>query len=293
MTENVQGYIVMESTMEPMKPKILKEVNKPGIFYVSFEACLQSFDTFNRNNRNYALRPMKEAINAEHLQELMRKGTWVGENGHPDSQDMKRILTVDPTKICHRICDVEFRGNLLYARMETLNDDMYGKQFSKHILQGLHPSFSLRALAAIRKLSNGKGIIETKPHIITYDRVILPSHKEAYMDNSVPVSLVRTTTESALVSESYEPAPENTYSDKMTPVKENEIPSALEYIKEESQNYKDLVSFFNSDGKNVQLVSESSVMVKDDNQTLYVNLEDYIQDDIRNYLKNLNNKFFK
>jgi hypothetical protein len=290
VTDNIQGYIVMESTMEPMKPKIIKTVNEPGMFFVSFEACLQSFDVFNRNNRNYGLKPMKEAINADHIQELMRKGTWVGENGHPDSQDMKRILTVDPTKICHRICDVEFRGNLLYARIETLNDDAYGKQFTKHILQGLHPSFSLRALAAIKKLSNGKGLIETKPHIITYDRVILPSHKEAYMDASVPVTLVRSATESAVTTEGFVPAAGNTFADKLTAIKETAIPEVLSYVKEESQNYKDLVTFFNSNDEKVSLVNESTVLVQGENEKLIVNLEDYIEKDIRDYFKSLNDK---
>ena len=84
----------MESAMEPMQPKIIETVNDPNMFFVRFRTCLQSFDCFNRNKRNYNLRPMMEAIKADHIQELLYKGTWCGENGHPDSTDIKRILPV-------------------------------------------------------------------------------------------------------------------------------------------------------------------------------------------------------
>ena len=287
---NIKGYVVMESVSEPMKPKILKTVNEPGIFYARFESCLQSFNCFNRNGRNYNLAPMEEAFKAEHIVELLRKGTWTGENGHPDSENMKRILSIDPTKICHRICEYEFRGTNVYATIETLNDDAWGKQFTKHILQGLHPSFSLRALAAITKLSNGKGEIKTKPHIITYDRVVLPSHKEAYMDNEKPVEIIKSTESYKPKMESHEilPAIGNTYNDALHIVHESAMLSVLNYIKEESQNYKELTSWFNSNMNEVRLVDENTVCVpNDDGKKMYVYLEDYIHDDIHNFFKKL------
>lgn len=288
--EEVQGYIVMESVMEPMKPKIIRSVNEPNLFYVSFETCLQSFDCFNRNKRNYGLKPMMEAMKADHIQELLRKGTWVGENGHPDSENIKRILTIDPTKICHRICDVEFRGNLLYATVETLNDDSWGKQMAMHVLQGLHPSFSLRALAAITKLQDGRGMIKTKPHIVTYDRVVLPSHREAYMDNSKPITVVQTSTESFNVTnESFVPAIGNTFNDSLTRIEESAIPQALEYVKTESKRVKELASFFNSNFENVKLVDESTVLITDGEQKLFINLEDYIRNDISSCFTKINN----
>ena len=279
--EITQGYIIMEATMEPMKPKILKTVNEPGVFYATFEACMQSFDCFNRNQRNYALRPMMEAMQADHIQELMRKGTWVGENGHPEGNDIKRILSIDPTKICHRMYNPEFRGNLLYMTIDTLNDDMWGKQFTKHLLQGMMASFSLRALAAITKDSSGRGIIKTKPHIVTYDRVILPSHRAAYMDNSVPVTLVQSATEGAVLTESAIPEG-NVYEDHISEIKESAILEALDYVKEESKRVKDLVSFFNYNDDRVTLVNEHQVAVRDSEtgSTLIINLEDYIANDM-------------
>ena len=279
--EVTQGYIIMEATMEPMKPKILKTVNEPGLFYATFQACMQSFDCFNRNQRNYALRPMMEAMQADHLQELMRKGTWVGENGHPEGNDIKRILSIDPTKICHRMYNPEFRGNLLYMTIDTLNDDMWGKQFTKHILQGMMASFSLRALAAITKDSSGRGLIKTKPHIVTYDRVILPSHREAYMDNSVPVTLVKSVSEGAVTTESFIPEG-NSYDDSITEIKESAILEALDFVKDESKRVKELVSFFNYNDDLVSFVNENQVSVKDaeTGSTLIINLEDYIAHDM-------------
>lgn len=279
--EVTQGYIIMEATMEPMKPKIIKTVNEPNVFFATFEACMQSFDCFNRNQRNYALRPMMEAMQADHLQELMRKGTWVGENGHPEGNDIKRILSIDPTKICHRMYNPEFRGNLLYMTIDTLNDDMWGKQFTKHILQGMMASFSLRALAAITKDSSGRGLIKTKPHIVTYDRVILPSHREAYMDNSVPVTLVKSVSEGAVTTESFIPEG-NSYDDSITEIKESAILEALDFVKDESKRVKELVSFFNYNDDLVSFVNENQVSVKDaeTGSTLIINLEDYIAHDM-------------
>jgi len=287
--EITQGYIIMEATMEPMKPKILKTVNEPGVFYATFEACMQSFDCFNRNQRNYALRPMMEAMQADHIQELIRKGTWVGENGHPEGNDIKRILSIDPTKICHRMYNPEFRGNLLYMTIDTLNDDMWGKQFTKHLLQGMMASFSLRALAAITKDSSGRGIIKTKPHIVTYDRVILPSHREAYMDNSVPVTLVQSATEGAVMTEAIIPEG-NVYDDHISEIKESAILEALDYVKEESKRVKELVSFFNYNDDRVSLINENQVAVKDmeTGSTLIINLEDYIANDMTALFNKIN-----
>lgn len=285
--EQVQGYIVMESAMEPMKPKIIETVNEPNMFYVRFRTCLQSFDCFNRNKRNYNLRPMMEAVKADHIQELLYKGTWCGENGHPDSTDIKRILSIDMTKICHRIIDLEFQGNLLYGTIETLNDDAWGKQFTKHILQGLHPSFSLRALAAITKLGDGRGIIKTKPHIVTYDRVILPSHREAYMDNSKPITLVQSATESATIHESYIPEG-NTFDDTVHEVNESAIASVLDYVKEESSTFKELATFFDANYDSVSLVDESKVCINDGDRKIIVCLEDYIRHDIASYMSDIN-----
>ena len=297
MSNKPIAYIIMEATMEPTKPEIVKSVNAPNMFYVTFKSCLQSFDCFNRNKRNYALNAMTEAIKADHIRELIAKGTWTGENGHPDSTDIKRILSIDPTKICHRICDVEFRGKLLYGTIETLNDDIWGKQFSKHILQGLEASFSLRALAAIQKLPDGRGIIKTKPHIVTYDRVVLPSHREAYMETDKPVRLTYSggITESASL-ESFNTLEDNTiyipkgntFEDSTKIIEESSIPSALSYIKDESRRFKELATFFDANCEKVTLVSESAVMIQDEMKNkIIINLEDYITKSISGCFRNI------
>ena len=298
MSNKPIAYIIMEATMEPSKPEIVKSVNAPNMFYVTFKSCLQSFDCFNRNKRNYALNAMTEAIKADHIRELIAKGTWTGENGHPDSTDIKRILSIDPTKICHRICDVEFRGKLLYGTIETLNDDIWGKQFSKHILQGLEASFSLRALAAIQKLPDGRGIIKTKPHIVTYDRVVLPSHREAYMETDKPVRLTYSggITESASL-ESFNTLEDNTiyipkgntFEDSTKIIEESSIPSALSYIKDESKRFKELATFYDANCDKDTLVSENAVMIQDETKNkIIINLEDYITKSISGCFRNIN-----
>lgn len=273
----IVGYVIMEETSIPAKTKIEKITNENGLYFARFRTCLQSFDIFNRNKRNYSRVAMEEALHAENVQELIKKGTWVGENGHPDSTDIKRIVSVDPTKICHRIVDYEIVGNLLYGIVETLNDDKWGRQFTKHIIQGLEPSFSLRALASIQNIG-GKMYIKTKPFIVSYDRVIFPSHREAYRDESTPVKLV---------SESTSVCKEDTniHTDIASKIMESQL---IDYIMEESTNAKNIVDVFECSCDSISFSKDKkSILIKDGLETYHITLEDYIAEESRKYLSKL------
>jgi hypothetical protein len=120
--------------------------------------------------------------------------------------------------------------------------------------------------------------------------VVLPSHREAYMDNSKPITVVQTSTESFNVTnESFVPAIGNTFTDSLTQIEESAIPQALEYVKTESKRVKELASFFNSNFENVKLVDESTVLITDGEQKLFINLEDYIRNDISSCFTKINN----
>lgn len=273
----VVGYVVMEETSLPNKMKIEKVVNQDGMYFARFRTCLQSFDVFNRNKRNYSGAAMREALNAENVQELIKKGSWIGENGHPDSNDIKRIVTVDPCKASHRIVDFEIIGNLLYGTVESLNDDLYGKQLTKHIIQGVEPAFSLRALASIQNIA-GKMYIKSKPYVVAYDRVIYPSHREAYRDESTPVKLV---------SESAQICTENTniYTDVASKIMEKQL---VDYILEESSQVKGIMDVFECSCDSVSFTkNKKGLIVKSGNQTYHIALEDYIAAETSYYLSKL------
>jgi hypothetical protein len=191
---------------------------------------------------------MKETWGAPHIREMMKMGSFFGENGHPDSEEARRIVTIDPKLCCHRIIDYEFKGKAVYGTVETLNDELYGKQFMGHILQGCMAAFSFRGLVPLTKIDAVRCEVRSKGHMIAEDRVILPSHKEAYQQPG-EVEMV--------VGESYTPTGQ-TNNNLTIPVTENtQIPTEfMQYMKDESFNMKTVVDHFD-------VAYESMTMSKD------------------------------
>lgn len=276
--DTISAYIIMEQTSEPEKPKITKVHDENGLKYVSFRACLQSFECFNRNGRLYRKAAVLAGLQNENIVELLKKGTWVGENGHPDSDQVKRIISYDPCKICHRIVSYDVIGNLLYGNIETLADDGFGKQFTNHLLQGLEASFSLRALAPIKK-AGGKMYIETKPFIVSYDRVIFPSHREAYQDITQPLSLHENATEI------FKKSTENISRDVAIKIMEEQV---VDYVLNESTNVKDCIKVLDCAYESAYLSSDrNSIILKENGDRIVIPFEKYIRVETSNYLANL------
>lgn len=192
--------------------KIIKSVTNPnGLNFVRFESCIQSFGKRNRNKRLWMSKWLKEMLQAEHIIEELDKGTLAGESGHPvpatGNVTLQRIVTIDPNNISHRFMKFDWKANdsLLYAVVETLDDGAGGPgyKFMRHILQGLQPAFSLRSVVPQRKNPDGSIDVVGAGRLVTYDRVIGPSHKEAYMNKEVPVENVQTLPDLNVVMESF------------------------------------------------------------------------------------------
>ena len=290
VTENAAtvAAFVMEQTMEPQKVNIVHVENRPGLRFVRGNTCFQTFNCWNRNKRNYFTQPMKETWGAPHIREMMKYGSFFGENGHPDSNDPKRIVTIDPKLCCHRIIDFNFRGDAVYGTFETLNDDMYGKQFMGHILQGCMAAFSFRGLVPLTKIDAVRCEVRSKGHMIAEDRVILPSHKEAYQTND-PVDLV--------VGESATFIPEGqSNSNKTVYVSEaSGIPKEfLGFVEEQSFNVKTILDHFEVDCESMTLSKDGKYVTvkegRDENgirRTAVIATENYIHDEIRHMLSTL------
>ena len=273
--EEVTAYLITESVSEPARVSNVECFDKDSLFYVRFEARLQDFNIKNRNNRIYKGAAMVPSLNAEHIFELEKNGSWFGEAGHPVTDDIKRILTIDPKLISHRIVSHTVDTNGCKGVVETICSD-YGTQMGRLILQNMEPAFSLRALAPIVKKPDGSQVVETKAHVVTYDWVILPSHKTAYRDQSKPVEKIikkiacdgNTVTECAI-----------------TPVTESSI---LNYISSESTKVK-VVSNLSEIALDSLSLSEDArhAILKENGRTFIIPLEDRIKSDIRSYLLNL------
>jgi hypothetical protein len=114
-------------------------------------------------------------------------------------------MTIDPNNIVSTIRSFEWRGELLYGMIETIDDGPCGKGtiFKRNIMQGIEPAYSLRSLVPQRKNPDGTIIVSGPGRLVTYDRVFVPSHEEAYIDKSVAIKNIITKPQFQTVMESF------------------------------------------------------------------------------------------
>jgi len=185
------------------------QILNSGTNFLRFRAGLQSFGHLNRNRRLWISSTMKQMLASPHVAELLSKGGIPGENGHPvptvGQVTMERILTIDPNNMSHVIKSFEWNGEILYGIIDTLDEGpgSAGYKFMKNIEQGMDPSFSLRSVVPQRKNADGSITVTGPGRFVTYDRVILPSHEEAYIDKSVPIKNIITKDKFETVMESF------------------------------------------------------------------------------------------
>lgn len=204
-------YIVCEQTSpEGSEIKIIGDGEKTGSNFLRFSTCLQAFNGFNRNRRLWKADQVRIMLNDTPVQELIQKGSWVGEAGHPVPMDGKvtieRVLTLDPLRCSHRIVAISWpKPNEVHGIIETLDEGpgTPGDRLYRNIKQGIQPAFSLRSLVPQRKNADGSTTVLGPGRAVTYDRVYLPSHQEAYMDVEIPVKNVITKNKFDTVMESY------------------------------------------------------------------------------------------
>lgn len=192
-----------------------------------------------------------------------------GENGHPMSKDLTRQQTIDPNNCVCIYTKFWTDGDLVMGNFfGTFNDK--GEEFNAELEAGMSPSFSLRALGSIRNTGRGAEVKGIK--LITYDRVIYPSHNKAYTKG--------------IVSESCIPEGNSMM------LKENDkgmlIPinneSVINYIKEESLNLKQIRESFDLLYDDISLVNGKSQVRLTDRagSSFVINLESYIHNEIIN-----------
>lgn len=275
LKEQIVAYMITEAA-EPTEARNVKVINENGLFYLRFESYLQDFNVFNRNKRMYMGDAMVPSLNAEHIIELETKQSWFGEAGHPDSDSPKRILTIDPKLISHRIVSHNATRQGCSAVIETL-DTKYGRDMTKLILQRMEPAFSLRALAPLVKKGDGTSIIKAKAHVVTYDWVILPSHKTAYRDESKPIQkIIQSISDDGNVVRT---------ESALTPLQESIV---KDLVLTESFNVK-VVSNVCEVALNNAYISKdfASVILKESNNTYIVPIEEAVKEEAANCLRHL------
>lgn len=273
----VIAHVIMEQTAEPFAANI-RDFSKNGLTYVIFETVFQSFGVKNRNKRIYDGDAVMASWNAPHIQELIRKKSFVSEYGHPLDQSMHRITQIDPDRICGRINSYYRSGNLLKGEFETFDDGRCGTMLTRRILQGLEPAFSVRMLAKLTRTKDGTMLMNQPGHLVTADCVILPSHMEAYRDESKAINVVhKAITESAGAN-----ITEEQYQDMVFAINEAMF---TDFVKEESKNFKLVKSVEEVIGDSIQLTKDlNNIILKEGTDTYYIKVEDKIKHDIRNFM---------
>lgn len=284
--KEVIAHIIMEQTTEPMKVQNLKMIgNKDGLWFLRFHAFLQDWNRKNRNGRIYMDQAMIPALRDPAIMELIRQKSWCGEYGHPITKDTMRILTIDPNNICHKITSLEVDKKGASGWIETLVNDK-GTNYAKLILQGMEPAFSLRALAAINR-DTGTEIIQSRAKVVTYDAVILPSHKIAYRDTSKQISLnvVGDVDPKRVVQEGSVKPYNHSTTDYVEPLYES---SMKNFLMEESFNVKTITDKYEVCQENVHITKDlKHVIMQENDRSFIINIEEKIQKDIAGYTKSL------
>jgi hypothetical protein len=273
----VIAHVIMEQTADPCAVNV-RDFNKNGMTYVIFETVFQSFGVKNRNKRIYDGDAVMASWNAPHIQELIRKKSFVSEYGHPLDQSMHRVTQIDPARICGRINSYYRSGNLLKGEFETFDDGACGTMLTRRILQGMEPAFSVRMLAKLSRTKDGTMLMNTPGHLVTADCVILPSHMEAYRDETKNISVVnKAITESAGADITAEQ-----YRDMVFAINEAMF---TDFIKEESKNFKLVKNVEEVIGDTFKLTKDlNNIIIKEGTDTYYVKVEDKIKHDIRNFM---------
>jgi hypothetical protein len=164
--------------------------------------------------------------------------------------------------------------------VETLLND-HGQNVTKMMLQGFSPAFSLRALANITR-TNGRQIVKNGVRVVNYDLVILPSHKDAYIDTSISPEY-KSIRESILEGTGAKLENDISGSSIVTPVLESQILSVLEST---SVNLKETVNQQEVVVESMSLSKDMKhVILEECGRTFLVKIEDKIADDIINYME--------
>jgi hypothetical protein len=263
------GYVICE-TATTSKDTPVKIISRNETKLIG-EGILQDMNVRNRNGRFYDSRDLSPEIKSPRTLELLNSGNLRAENGHPMSKDIARQQTIDPSNTTAIFVKLWTDGDDIKSWFRGTNNAQ-GEEFNQDLIDGFWPSWSLRALGSIENTRRGAEVKGVR--VITWDRVIYPSHARAYTTGIVGGAMQ----ESAYFIE------EN---DKglIIPITNEQV---INYIKSQSNNIKSMMESFDIFYDNMELIQGQSQLKLTDKAggIFVVNLENYIHNEIMNYCYN-------
>lgn len=271
---NTLGNIILETSVGPADgSKVTTETfgNKAvGI------GILQTANEKNRNGRFYPDKELFPQLQSARIQELLKTKNLLAELGHPMSKDLQRQSTIEAKNTCARFLEIWTEGMDIWAKFVGTNNE-WGQCFDMDLKEGVLPAWSLRALGSVQQTRNGLEVHNLR--IITWDQVIYPSHPGAYTQRIVSESTITASDINEKTEEKY-----NDFSckDKLIGIDEQSLISFIESQSDNMKYVKELCDFMYEDVH----IDENSGHVKittNGGDTLLVNLEKYVHNEILNY----------
>lgn len=273
------GYMINEAIETPSEMSVVSDNNGR----LTIETILQDLEVKNRNGRWYGLSDFKPQITCERTTELIKTKNLFGEAGHPMTTELSRQQNIDLNNIAHNITKLWLEGNLVKAHTHG-TPNAQGKLFNDLILEGTIPSFSLRALGTVENTRRGAEVKNIK--LITYDWVVFPSHKKAYMQKILGESYEDDTLNESLkymdASIDNKLIMNESESGILVPIT-NE--SVIDYVKTESANINVVKESLDFLYENISIIDNGQRVLMSDNNgnSFVINLESYITNEIMNY----------
>ena len=266
---NVIGSIILEGGATAEDTIITDKIkNYKGKDRVVAEGTLQDMDVENRNRRIYSKADLMPEINGPRMKELIKAKDFKGELGHPLTDDLVRQQNIDPKLVCVSFTKIWVDGNKVKGQFKGTNN-AYGDEFDLDLREGCKPAFSLRALGSIENIG-GKAYVKNIK-IITYDRVIFPSHRVAYTEKIVSESaIIDAKKENDIYVINDDPG-------RIIKIKDTDARTIINKLQRESANLDKVLNTFDGIMDQINLVNESTVMMTSRfGDKFYVNLENHI-----------------
>lgn len=276
------GYIICESDVEVRAASITPQrINGK----VVAEGILQTADEKNRNGRYYAEEELFPQLTCARTIELLKAGYLRAEMGHPLSKDLQRQATIDDTKTCARFLKLWTVGKDIWATFVATNNK-YGAAFNADLEEGCYPAWSLRALGSLHQTHRGAEVKNLR--LITWDQVIYPSHPGAYTQRLVGETAVLG--ESSSISTDKDCGNDVMGESLVIPITNDKV---LSFIQAESSNLKFVRECFDFAYSQIQVNENGTKVLLTTNmgETLVVNMESYIHNELMKYATDKLSKF--
>ena len=261
------GYVILESA--PIAIPDARIVTESGKRVIG-EGIIQTAEEENRNGRCYLHNDLLREINCPRTKELLSTGNMKAENGHPMDTSMVRQQTIDPNNTVAKFLKIWMDGNNVMAQFKGTNSAK-GEEFDQDLREGELPSWSLRALGSLAN-RDGRNVVENL-RVITWDRVIYPSHPHAYTTRLVTESCVDDIDANLMNKNGM-----------LIPITNDQI---MSYIKTESANIKNLLGQIDFMYESTRLINPTQVqLISKAGDIFVVNLENHISNEIQNYCIN-------